>query len=106
MHYTQTLVDHLLISEEEKEKQELQDAKSRPPPPNLIKQTYEQCCDYSAPPTNEDNALDDEKLNQSLAENTRSDWLTSQFEPDSPLGNLLSGDTEMVIVNDKVCFEW
>jgi hypothetical protein len=110
MHYSQVLVDHLLISEEQKEKQEQQDVKSRTPPPNLVKQTYEQYFDNPIPLIDKDDALNDalndKKLNQSLAENTISHWLASQFEPGSPLGDLLSDDSEMVIVNDKVRFEW
>jgi hypothetical protein len=106
MHYTQVLVDHLLITEEEKEKQELQDVESRPTPPNLVKQTYEQHFNYPIPESSEEDVLNDERLNHSLAENKRSDWLASQFDPESPLGNLLSDDSEMVEVNDKVCFEW
>jgi hypothetical protein len=105
MHYSQVLVDHLLISEEEKEKKEEQDAKSRPPPPNVVKQTYEQFFDDSNPPATEEDPLIDEKLIQGLGENTQSEWLASQFDPESPLGNLLSGDSQMVLVNDKVLFE-
>ena len=67
-----------------KDKQE--DAKSCPPPPNLAKYAYEQQFDNSIPPITKEDALKDEKLDQSLAENTRSDWLASQFDPDSPLG--------------------
>jgi hypothetical protein len=43
--------DHLLVSEEEKEKQEQEDAKSRPLPPNLVKHAYEQLFENSIPPT-------------------------------------------------------
>jgi hypothetical protein len=99
-------VDHLLISEEQKGKQKQKDVKSRSPPPNLLKQKYEQYFDYPIPPTDKEGALVDEKLNQSLAEIKISHWLASQFDPGSPLGNLLSDDSEMVIVNDKGRFEW
>jgi hypothetical protein len=102
MHYSQVLVDHLLISEEEKEKQELQDAKSRPPSPNMVRKLYDQHFDHTIPTATKEDTLINEKISQSLAEKTVSDWLASQFDPESPLGNLLSNDSEMVLVNDKV----
>jgi hypothetical protein len=102
MHYSQVLVDHLLICEEEKEKQEQQDAKSRPPLPNIVKLTYDQHFDHTMPTATKEDTLMDDKVIQFLAEKTRSDWLASQFDPESPLGNLLSCDSEMVLVDDKV----
>jgi hypothetical protein len=102
MHYSQVLVDHLLITEEEKEKQEQVAKSHRPPPANIVERTYTQHFDHSMPPATKEEIVNNEKLNQALTEKVRSDWLVSQFDPDSTLGNLLSRDSEMVLVNDKV----
>jgi hypothetical protein len=52
------------------------------------------------PPATKEDKLNDEKLKKSLADETRSNWLASRFDPG------LSHDSKIVLVNDKVRFEW
>lgn len=103
LHYSQVLLDHLVISEKEKADKEAREKTLRPKSNYVVDMHAHWFVERSKPPTEEE-LSQNQQLTQKLASSSSNEdtlqWLEQQLRPESPLSNLIKHRTEIVFIND------